>query len=88
MTAVDGVAEVASVGGYVKQYQVEVDPNRLLAFNLPMQDVRQAIERSNSDVGGRVIELSENEYMVRGLGYLGGGTSDAGDQPAGHRRPG
>jgi Cu(I)/Ag(I) efflux system membrane protein CusA/SilA len=77
LTAVDGVAEVASLGGYVKQYQVEVDPNRLLAFNLPIQKVRQAIERSNSDVGGRVIELAESEYMVRGLGYLGGGTSDA-----------
>ena len=71
------MAEVASLGGYVKQYQVEVDPNRLLAFNLPIQKVRQAIERSNSDVGGRVIEMAENEYMVRGLGYLGGGTSDA-----------
>ncbi len=72
-----GVSEVASLGGFVKQYQVEVDPNRLLAFNLPMQKVRQAIERSNSDVGGRVIEISDNEYMVRGLGYLGGGVSDA-----------
>ena len=69
-------AEVASVGGYVKQYQVEVDPNRLLAFNLSIQKVRQAIERSNSDVGGRVIEMAENEYMVRGLGYLGGGQSN------------
>jgi len=77
LTAVEGVSEVASVGGYVKQYQVEVDPNRLLAFNLSIQDVRRAIERSNNDVGGRVIEISENEYMVRGLGYLGGGTSDA-----------
>ncbi len=74
---VPGVSEVASLGGYVKQYQVEVDPNRLLAFNLPIQKVRQAIERSNSDVGGRVMEMAENEYMVRGLGYLGGGTSDA-----------
>ena len=77
LTAVDGVAEVASLGGFVKQYQVEVDPNRLLAFNLPIQKPSaSAIERSNSDVGGRVIEMAENEYMVRGLGYLGGGTSD------------
>ncbi len=76
LTAVDGVSEVASVGGYVKQYQVEVDPDRLLAYRLSIQDVRRAIERSNSDVGGRVIEISESEYMVRGLGYLGGGTSD------------
>ncbi len=78
LTAVEGVSEVASVGGYVKQYQVEVDPDRLLAFHLSIQNVRHAIERSNNDVGGRVIEMSENEYMVRGLGYLGGGTSDAG----------
>ncbi len=76
LTAVDGVSEVAGLGGYVKQYQVEVDPNRLLAFNLSVADVRRAIQRSNNDVGGRVIEFSENEYMVRGLGYLGGGTSD------------
>ncbi|QDU74549.1 Cation efflux system protein CusA [Bremerella volcania] len=76
LTAVEGVSEVASVGGYVKQYQVEVDPDRLLAFHLSIQDVRRAIQRSNNDVGGRVIEISENEYMVRGLGYLGGGTSD------------
>ncbi len=78
LTAVEGVSEVASVGGYVKQYQVEVDPDRLLAYRLSIQDVRKAIERSNNDVGGRVIEISENEYMVRGLGYLGGGTADAG----------
>jgi Cu(I)/Ag(I) efflux system membrane protein CusA/SilA len=77
LTAVDGVSEVASVGGYVKQYQVEVDPNRLLAFNLPIQTVRRAIEGSNRDVGGRVIEMSENEYMIRGLGYLGDGVSDS-----------
>ncbi len=78
LTAVDGVSEVAGLGGYIKQYQVEVDPNRLLAFNLSIPAVRRAIERSNNDVGGRVIEFSENEYMVRGLGYLGGGTSDPG----------
>jgi Cu(I)/Ag(I) efflux system membrane protein CusA/SilA len=76
LTAVEGVSEVASIGGYVRQYQVEVDPNRLLAFNLPLHVVRMAIERSNRDVGGRVIEIAENEYMVRGLGYLGGGMSD------------
>jgi copper/silver efflux system protein len=75
LTGVEGVSEVAGVGGYVKQYQVEIDPNRLLAFNLSIQDVRRAIGRSNNDVGGRVLEMSENEYMVRGLGYLGGGSS-------------
>jgi len=65
-----GVSEVASVGGYVKQYQVEVDPNRLLAYDISLSKVRMAIMRSNSDVGGRVIEMAETEYMVRGLGYL------------------
>ena len=76
LTAVDGVSEVASVGGFVKQYQIEVDPDRLLAYDLSVQQIRKAIAGSNNDVGGRMIEMSENEYMVRGLGYLGGGVSD------------
>ena len=67
---VPGVAEVASVGGYVKQYQVDVDPRALAAYNIPLATVREAIARSNSDVGGRVVELAETEYMVRGRGYL------------------
>ncbi len=71
LTAVDGVSEVAAVGGFVKQYQVTVDPNRLLALGVPLSRVRQALQRSNVDVGGRLIERSETEYMVRGLGYLG-----------------
>ena len=70
LTSVPGVSEVASIGGFVKQYQVTVDPNRLLAFNMPLQKVRSAIQRSNSDVGGRLIELAETEFMVRGLGYI------------------
>lgn len=70
LTAVKGVAEVASVGGFVKQYQVEVDPDRLNAFKIPISHVRMAIKRSNNDVGGRLIEMAETEYMVRGLGYL------------------
>jgi Cu(I)/Ag(I) efflux system membrane protein CusA/SilA len=78
LTAVSGVSEVASVGGFVKQYQVEVDPDKLLAYQLSIEDVRRAIGRSNRDVGGRVIEMSENEYMIRGLGYLGGGRSGPG----------
>lgn len=65
-----GVAEVASVGGYVKQYQVEVDPNALLAYGIPLAKVTNAIRRSNNDVGGRLVEMSEIEYMVRGLGYI------------------
>lgn len=76
LTAVEGVSEVAPVGGFVKQYQVVVDPVKLLAYNITLQHVKMALRRSNSDVGGRLIEQSETEYMVRGLGYLGG-LSDA-----------
>ncbi|MDH3253026.1 MAG: CusA/CzcA family heavy metal efflux RND transporter, partial [Ignavibacteria bacterium] len=70
LTSVPGVAEVASIGGYVKQYQVEVDPNRLQAYNIPLSKVKVAIQRSNNDVGGRLIEMAESEFMVRGLGYI------------------
>ena len=70
LTSVEGVAEVASVGGFVKQYQVEVDPNKLVAYGIPLSKVKTAIQRSNSDVGGRLFEMSETEYMVRGLGYI------------------
>ncbi|MEE3338794.1 MAG: efflux RND transporter permease subunit [Candidatus Latescibacterota bacterium] len=71
LMSVPGVAEVASIGGFVKQYQVTVDPNRLLAYGVPLQRVRTAIQRSNNDVGGRLVELSEREFMVRGPGYIG-----------------
>ena len=70
LAAVPGVSEVASIGGFVKQYQVEVDPNRLLAYNLPIQLVKQAIQNSNNDVGGRLVEMGETEFMVRGIGYI------------------
>ncbi|MGR9043707.1 MAG: efflux RND transporter permease subunit [Gammaproteobacteria bacterium] len=70
LQTVPGVSEVASVGGYVKQYQIEVDPNALLAYGIPLAKVKQAIQRSNNDVGGRLIEMAETEYMVRGLGYI------------------
>ncbi len=70
LMSVPGVAEVASIGGYVKQYQVEVDPNKLLAYNIPLSKVRTALQRSNNDVGGRLVEMAETEYMVRGLGYI------------------
>ena len=76
LTAVDGVSEVASLGGFVKQYQVIVDPVKLLAYKLPIGKVRAAIARSNIDTGGRIIETSETEYMVRGLGYLGAMTAE------------
>jgi Cu(I)/Ag(I) efflux system membrane protein CusA/SilA len=65
-----GVSEVASIGGFVKQYQVEVDPLKLQAFHIPLQLVRAAIKRSNNDVGGRLVEMGETEFMVRGLGYI------------------
>ena len=70
LTSVNGVAEVASIGGFVKQYQVIVDPNKLVAFNIPLQKVRRAIQRSNNDVGGKLVEMGETEFMVRGLGYI------------------
>ncbi len=71
LTAVPGVSEIATLGGYEKQYQVELDPERLLAFGIPVGKVIKAIRESNLDVGGRVLELGGNEYMVRGMGYLG-----------------
>ena len=70
LQTVQGVAEVASVGGYVKQYQIEVDPNALQRYNIPLNKIKMAIKSSNKDVGGRLVELSETEYMVRGLGYI------------------
>ncbi len=70
LTAVSGVSEVASIGGYVKQYQVTVDPAKLLAYKIPLSMVEMAIKNSNNDVGGEVIEMSEMEFMVRGLGYI------------------
>jgi copper/silver efflux system protein len=68
----EGVAEVASVGGFVRQYAVVVDPRRLKTFDIPLSRVKDAIRASNMDVGGRVVELTETEYMVRGRGYLRG----------------
>lgn len=70
LQTVKGVAEVASIGGFVKQYQVEVAPNALQAYGIPLSKVKHAIKRSNNDVGGRLIEMAETEYMVRGLGYI------------------
>jgi Cu(I)/Ag(I) efflux system membrane protein CusA/SilA len=70
LTAVPGVSEVASIGGFVKQYQVTVDPTRLRAYNLSLSDVSRAIERSNGEVGGRSLELSEREFILRVKGYI------------------
>ena len=72
LQTVPGVAEVASIGGFVKQYQVVVDPNKLAAYGLPLARLKEAIRMSNQDVGGRVVEQAETEYMVRGLGYIKG----------------
>ncbi len=68
----EGVAEVASLGGFVQQYQVVVDPQRLQAYGIPLARVTEAIRKSNIDVGGRVVEMAETEFVVRGRGYLKG----------------
>ena len=70
LTAVPGVSEVASIGGFEKQYQVDLDPAKLQGFGIPITSVMAAIQNANADVGAMVIELTEREYMVRGLGYL------------------
>jgi len=70
LQTVDGVSEVATVGGMVKQYQVVVDPNRLRAYGIPLSKVSMAIKRANQEVGGSVIEMAEAEYMVRATGYI------------------
>ncbi len=72
LQAVPGVAEVASIGGFVKQYQVTVDPNKLAALSIPLDKVIAAIRASNNEVGGRLLEWSGTEYMVRGRGYTRG----------------
>ena len=72
LTKVPGVSEVASVGGFVQQYQVVVDPARLRAYGIPLMRVAEVLRASNRDVGGRTIEMAETEYMVRGRGYLRG----------------
>ncbi len=72
LTKAQGVAEVASVGGFVQQYQVTVDPVKLRAYGINLMDVSRVIQESNRDVGGRVVEMAEREYMVRGQGYLRG----------------
>src|SRR3954451_11841920 len=69
LRSVPGVAEVAPIGGFVRQYQVKVDPNRLQAYNIPIMRVVDAVRQGNNDVGGRLVEFSGAEYMVRGRGY-------------------
>jgi len=70
LTAVDGVSEVASLGGFVRQYQIEVDPVKMRAYDIPLSKIKMAVQRSNNDVGGRLLEMGEREFIVRGLGYV------------------
>ena len=70
LSSIPGVSEVASIGGFVKQYQVNVDPTKLAYYGIPLQKVKMAIKQSNNDVGGRLLEMGEMEFMVRGLGYI------------------
>ncbi len=72
LSSVEGVAEVASVGGFVKQYQITVDPHRLHAYNLSISDVAMAVQRSNGEVGGRSVEMAEKEFILRVRGYVTG----------------
>jgi len=70
LNSVSGVAEVASIGGFVKEYQVDVDPVKLLAYNVSLQHVVESVRKSNQEVGGRLLEMNDEEYVVRGLGYV------------------
>src|SRR6185369_5033101 len=70
LESVPGVAQVAAVGGYQKEYQITLDPERLRSFGVTVDDVARAVRRSNSEVGGRTLELAGREYFVRGSGYL------------------
>ncbi len=70
LESVPGVAQVASIGGFVKQYQITVDPNRLLSYGIPINKIFEAVRKSNSDIEGRVVEMSGAEYIIRGRGYI------------------
>jgi len=70
LESVEGVAEVASVGGFVKEYQIQLDPNKLAAYGIPLKKVTEAVRRSNNDIGGRVLEIAGHEQFIRGRGYI------------------
>lgn len=70
ISAAEGVSEVASIGGFVKEYQVEIDPNAMRAFNVSIMDVMNAVQKSNLDIGAETVEINRAEYLVRGLGYI------------------
>ncbi|MEA5061891.1 MAG: efflux RND transporter permease subunit, partial [Petrimonas sp.] len=70
LSSAEGVSEVASVGGFVKEYQVEIDPNAMRAFNVSIMDIMNAVQKSNLDIGAETIEINKVEYLVRGIGYI------------------
>ena len=70
LNSVDGVSEVASIGGFVKQYQIDIDPNKMLAYNMHLGEIMEAVKKSNIDVGAKVIENNAMEYIIRGLGFI------------------
>lgn len=70
LNATEGVSEVASIGGYVQEYQIDVNPDALKAYNIPLHKVMEAVQKSNRDVGAKTIEINQAEYLVRGLGYV------------------
>lgn len=70
LNAVEGVSEVASIGGFVQEYQIDVNPDALKAYNIPLHQVMQAVQKSNRDVGAKTVEINQAEYLVRGLGYV------------------
>src|SRR6185369_9227527 len=70
LQSVDGVAEVASVGGFVRQYQIDVDPGRLVSYGVTLRDVADAARRASGAVGGGAVEIAEHEYVVRSTGYV------------------
>ncbi|WP_088654208.1 efflux RND transporter permease subunit [Geofilum rhodophaeum] len=70
LNAAQGVSEVASIGGFVQEYQIDVNPNALQAYNIPLHQVMQAVQKSNKEVGAKTIEINQAEYLVRGLGYV------------------
>lgn len=70
LNSVEGVSEVASIGGFVKQYQIDIDPNKMLAYNVHLGEVMEAVKKSNIDVGAKVIENNAMEYIIRGLGFI------------------
>lgn len=72
LSSVPGVSEVASIGGFVKQYQIDLNPDKLIAYHLDIDDIVQAVQKSNNEVGGKIIEYNDQEYFIRGQGYVKG----------------